>query len=239
MAMPVTPVIGLTIPMTSHGQKWVDYRESYLINIFLPSFMETYSPEYNYRFYLGIDEDDPLFSRLDQQNAIKEYFEQQLHLTPEFVIFRGIEKGYLTKMWNILAMKAYLDHCDYFYFCGDDILFLHQGWVEQCVITLIQHRNFGITGPVNKNGNVNILTQIFVSRYHLDIFGYAFPEEIKNWYLDDWINLVYSPCYVYRLENYHCYNQGGKERYNIVDANNLCRELVIRDRVKVQHYIHR
>ena len=31
-------------------------------------------------------------------------------------------------MWNILFKKAYNDNCDYFYQCGDDILFKTKGW---------------------------------------------------------------------------------------------------------------
>ena len=54
---------------------------------------------------------------------------------------------------------------------------------------LEENNNIGLTGPINNNSS--ILTQAFVSRRHMLIFGWFFPEEIKNWYCDDWYNIIY------------------------------------------------
>ena len=51
--------------------------------------------------------------------------------------------------------------------------------------------NIGICGPINLP-NKTILTQTFVSRKHYEIFKFYFPNEIKNWFCDDWINFVYE-----------------------------------------------
>ena len=101
-------------------------------------------------------------------------------------------------MWNVLFKKAYEDGCDYFYQCGDDICFKTEGWVNDCIKTLIKNRNIGLTGPINNNSS--ILTQAFVSRKHMEIFGWFFPKEIKNWCCDDWYNMVYYPKYLYPLK---------------------------------------
>jgi hypothetical protein len=126
----------------------------------------------------------------------------------------GINKGHLTAMWNRLFNKAYEDEYDYFFQCGDDILFETSGWVNACIATLQKSDNIGMTGPLNNNSR--ILTQSFVSRRHMELFGHYFPEEIINWCCDDWINLVYQNInHLYPLTTHSCLNIGGEPRYDI------------------------
>ena len=84
---------------------------------------------------------------------------------------------------------------------------------------LQQHNNIGLTGPINNNSR--ILTQAFVSRRHMEIFGWFFPEEIINWCCDDWYNWVYQPDYFYPLRQHFCSNQGGEPRYTINNTTNF------------------
>ena len=56
-------------------------------------------------------------------------------------------------------------------------------------------------------------TQTFVSRKHMEIFGYMFPEEIKNWCCDDWYNMIYTPSHFFPLTQHYCSNDGGAPRY--------------------------
>ena len=49
----------------------------------------------------------------------------------------------------------------------------------------------------------------------MDIFGWFFPKEIKNWCCDDWYNMVYHPKYLYPLYNHVAVNMGGQPRYVI------------------------
>jgi hypothetical protein len=132
----------------------------------------------------------------------------------EFVYMNGIGKGHLTVMWNRLFEKSYKDGADYFFQCGDDIEFKTVGWVNDCINTLNKSNNFGVTGPINNNPR--ILTQSFVSRKHMELFGYYFPPEILNWCCDDWINDVYKGINAfYPLSNHLCVNVGGAPRYEI------------------------
>jgi hypothetical protein len=77
----------------------------------------------------------------------------------------------------------------------DDISFKTKGWVNDCIKVLQANKDIGLTGPLNNNNK--ILTQSFVSRKHYELFGFYFPEEIINWYCDDWINIVYKKLYVF------------------------------------------
>ena len=83
---------------------------------------------------------------------------------------------------------------------------------------LEKNNNIGITAPicVAKNYQIpKILTQSFVSRKHMEIFGWYFPEEIINWFCDNWINAVYKPNHWFPLHEHYCSNDGGTERYTV------------------------
>jgi hypothetical protein len=132
----------------------------------------------------------------------------------QFICMDNIPKGHLTKMWNKLFNISYNDNCDYFFQCGDDIAFKTKGWINKCIEVLIKSNNIGMAGPINNNNK--ILTQSFVSRSHMELFGYYFPEEIINWCCDDWINLVYKNLgKLYPLKEHYCANLGGEPRYII------------------------
>jgi len=225
--------VGLLIPSTSHGREWQNSAETYLyttLNSFLTSTADPLQKiSCRYKFYIGIDRNDKILDtpafRTDINNIIKPF----AHIQIEYIYTDGIAKGHLTAMWNRLFAKALADGCDYFYQCGDDINFKTKGWVKDAIGTLKKNNNIGLTGPVNNNPH--ILTQSFVSRKHYDCFGYYFPEEIRNWFCDDWINAVYRGLNAYfPLKQHLCDNIGGIPRYCIDDQlRETYMELVNRD----------
>ena len=209
--------IGLLIPTTSKGRSWTSFKDMYLYCYTLKSFLTTYDMEHTYVFYIGIDNDDPLLTQPNIIQQCKRFIGVMKNVSITFVQFRNIPKGHLTTMWNILHKHAYEDSCDYFFQCGDDIEFQTKGWVNACIDVLQNNNNIGVTSPICRNNQL-ILTQSFVSRKHMDIFGVYFPEDIINWGCDDWINIVYKPEHFFPLMNYFCNNVGGRERY-VVDNN--------------------
>ncbi|MAR51358.1 MAG: hypothetical protein CML42_09560 [Rhodobacteraceae bacterium] len=237
--------IGIIIPTTTTGRNWKDVKETYLYNIFMKSFLNTYNKEYNYTIYLGIDDNDKLFSKENEKSVIKNFENIMPTVSIEFVSMNGIEKGWVTKMWNRLFKKAYDDNCDYFYQCGDDITFINIDWTKQSISNLRNHNNVGLTGPLDygrirtnprsclPGGERFIQTQTFVSRKHMETFGFFFPPEIKNWFCDDWITKVYYPDFFYPMRNKFIINQGGNPRYNPSGSlypndpvKKLCEELI-------------
>ena len=149
----------------------------------------------------------------------------------EFMYMDDISKGHLTIMWNVLFNKAYNDGCDYFFQCGDDINFKTTGWVNSCINALKQSNNIGLTGPLNNNAR--ILTQSFVSRKHMELFGFYFPPEIINWFCDDWINLVYKGMNkYYPLKEHKCDNVGGTERY-VINNDKFINKLDFQQKVNI------
>ena len=61
----------------------------------------------------------------------------------------------------------------------------------------------------------------------IDIFNFFYPEEITNWYCDDWINDLYREGMTFKLplDKYTCSNLGGSERYSIVHCSDLSTKL--------------
>ena len=206
--------IGMLLISTSRERDWKNIKESYLYKIFLKSFLLTMDEEFQYIIYIGIDKGDHLLDNEEQQAFITKFSRVFKNITFKFIVFdKSVKKGHHTVMWNIVHKKAYEENCDYFYQCGDDISFKTSGWTKDCIDMLKKHNNIGLTGPINNNSR--ILTQSFVSRKHMEIFGWYFPEEIINWGIDDWYNFVYQPDYFYPLTNHYCSNNGGKPRYAV------------------------
>jgi len=212
--------VGALILATSKNRdSWKMIQDTYLFNLTLKSFLLTHDKEHDYIFYIGIDKGDRIFDNETQQREITRFSKVYKNIEFKFVTIENIEKGHVTVMWNKLFDYAYAGGCDYFYQCGDDIQFKTNGWVNDSIRVMIENDNLGITGP--KNNNNRILTQAFVSRKHMEIFGWFFPAEIKNWCCDDWYNMVYHPKYLFPLNNHLAENNGGQPRYDIDNNPNF------------------
>jgi hypothetical protein len=244
--------IGFIIPSTSKNRdNWKSIKDSYLYRLSINSFISVMDKEHTYVYYIGYDSDDRIYADKEQHEDIYKVTTIFPNISFQFVDLDGIEKGYHTKMWNKLFKKAYDDNCDYFYQCGDDIRFKTKHWINDSIEELQKHNDIGLTGPVNNNPR--ILTQAFVSRKHMEIFGYFFPEEIINWCCDDWYNLVYKPNYFYPLMEHFASNDGGPPRYTInndasfheqekfhkklVELRAYANEIAERDKKKIETYI--
>lgn len=219
MTSELSKKIGVLIPTTSHGRpEWRNVTHTYLFNYTLKSFLQTMSLEHHYIFYIGIDDNDRIFSHLANRQMIYNLKANYPNTSYKFISMAPAKKGHLTKMWNILFKYAYEQGCDYFFQCGDDINFKSKYWINDAIRILEKNNNIGITAPicVAKNYQIpKILTQSFVSRKHMEIFGWYFPEEIINWFCDDWINAVYKPNHWFPLREHYCSNDGGTERYTV------------------------
>jgi hypothetical protein len=212
--------IALLIPCTSKGRpEWNSIKDTYLFNYSLKSFLLTQNPEYNYEFHIGYDYDDRIFSLKEQQDIINKFSIVFKNIQFFFIPFTNIPKGHVTKMWNVLFQNAYDNECNYFYQCGDDITFKTKNWVKDSIEILKKNNDIGLSGPINNNNR--ILTQAMVSRKHMEIFGWFFPEKIINWCCDDWYNWVYQPDYFYPLHKHFCSNDGGSPRYEINNNTNF------------------
>ena len=57
----------------------------------------------------------------------------------------------------------------------------------------------------------------------MELFGYYLPEEIINWFCDDWINEVYKATgHLFVLNDHLCGNMGGPPRYDVNNDPTFC-----------------
>ena len=203
----------LILATSKNRDAWVNIKDSYLYKMTLKSFLLTLDKEHEYIFYVGIDKDDRIFDKKYEQDNITNFSKVFKNVEFVFITMEEIPKGYVTLMWNKLFEDAYKRDCNYFYQCGDDMEFKTKGWINDCIKVLKANNDIGLAGPINNNNR--ILTQAFVSRKHMDIFGWFFPKEIKNWCCDDFYCKLYHPKYLYPLQNHFAVNMGGQPRYDI------------------------
>lgn len=219
--------IAFLVPSSSKNKTWSTYPDTYLHKHLLNSVFKTKDDNFDYVFYLGFDNTDTVYTSEKVLEDIIEECEQK-KFSVHIKIYEDVNPGHLTKMWNMLFDMAYKDGCDYFIQCGDDIEFLDIGWVAGSVEILKSKNNLGMIGPSDVD-YPRILTQTMVSRKHMEIFGYYFPEKIKNWYCDDWINFVYRNTELAHLHKGRCINHGGHhctQRYQVVSTVDSFENLV-------------
>jgi len=177
----------------------------------LYNFSKNINIKYKYNFYIGFNYNDKCLNNKD----ILDIFNND-NLTIQVIEFNNtIKSGHLTKMWNELFEISYNEN-DYFYQLGDDIIFENYNFLDIYIARL--NNNIGVTGYLTKN-KTNILTQSFVSKTHYLIFGFYFPESIKNWFCDDWISNVYKKFNLYKPLGAKIINNGGCERYSVEGSN--------------------
>ena len=97
--------------------------------------------------------------------------------------------------FNEVAKVAFEDDAEYFVRINDDTEFTTADWITLGTNALKTFKppNVGVVGPLCREGNTDILTHDMVHRTHLTIFGGTYyPDVFSNWWLDDWITVVYS-----------------------------------------------
>lgn len=232
--------IAVLIPLTSKNRDWKDIFSSFFYQKTFFSILKNYKEGIKIKFYFGIDNDEKIYTKENLNiifNKINDKLKEQISF--ELLIYENIEKEYLTKMWNILALKAYNKNIhDYYLQIGDDIIINDNNFLSKCIKIMLKNNNFGITGPTQIGGANTILTQSFVSNKHFKIFNKLFSEEIKNWHCDNWINDIYLPNYNYRINDSFIKNVGNPPRYKYESDSKVIDKLVLRDKQYLEEYIH-
>ncbi len=207
--------IAFCIPTTSRNTYNNSITDTPLNSILFKSLMnnhDCYDNELNIHLYIGYDYNDRLFSIKENQSILNEKY----HFLNIHWIKVEVEPGYVTKVWNILANKAINNNMDYLYILGDDIHIDRTPFIKEWINQLKVNNNIGwIAGD---NGNKNIPTQFFIHKTHHKIFSYIFPSEIKNWYCDNLLCMLYSPYYCKWLKEYKHLNKGGDPRYRPIEV---------------------
>ena len=209
--------------------------------ILFKSFFTTYNLNLEYKFYLGIDSDDKFYQDNIVQNDINKFINVMKNTSIEFLTIDSTNKGNVCFIWNELFKKAYKDNYDYFVQIGSDIYFQDKDWVNACIDLLKQNKDIGVVGMTDQgrkkyNPNDTLLTQSFVSRKHMEIFGFYYPHEFKNWFIDDWISEIYEKSNKKFIIPHRIYNCGGSPRYNVYGDRTLCDKMLIKYKDNIKKY---
>ena len=234
--------IAVIIPVTSNKCNFISFKDTDLFNILFKSFFTTYNLNLEYKFYLGIDSDDKFYQDNTVQNDINKFINVMKNTSIEFLTIDSSNKGNVCFIWNELFKKAYIDNYDYFVQIGSDIYFQDKDWVNACIDILKQNKDIGVVGMTDQgrkkyNPNDTLLTQSFVSIKHMEIFGFYYPHEFKNWFIDDWISEIYEKSNKKFIIPHRIYNCGGPPRYNVYGDRTLCDKMLIKYKDNIKKYM--
>jgi hypothetical protein len=190
--------IGLLIPMCSRNENYKSADDIPLFKYFLPSFIKTMSEGYDYKFYIGVDDNDMFYNK--HVKTVEERIRKCVGENVSVCLLENCNHK-PAHAWNKLLKVAYEDGCDYFFQLGDDIEIVSSEWTTKFIEHLMMWDNIGVVGPcepinhacrMNSSAKKVVIENIFFHRKHYNIFETLFHPSINNWYCDNWITDVYG-----------------------------------------------
>ena len=144
-------------------------------------------------------------------------------------------------MFIEMARAAYAAGANYFYRINDDTELIKH-WPRAFVNSLESLSSpFGVVGPFCDQGNKMILTHDFVHRTHMEIFEMNYyPPELTDWWMDDWISLVYGQTRTFKARDITVIHHTGAhgQRYTVDHSHQgLLEDLVERGRKKIRQFM--
>jgi hypothetical protein len=223
-AGPVRPIVAVLIPTSARGQGWKQAGESHLLATSLPSLLRNTEDGFEYRFYVGYDTDDAFYGREEVQRKITEWFRRELRWGQSAVLLPFANELHKPgPIFNFLSSAAAADGADYLYRINDDTRSMTPfAGAMVGALERMTPPQLGVAGPECRQGNQQILTHDFVHRSHLALFGLHYPSALPDWWMDDWISLVYPPGNTARVTAAVVEHHSAGPRY-AVDQRNLRR----------------
>ena len=188
------------ITATRSSKRWTNVSNTLLNKVLLPSLKETITDEealaWDINLFLGIDDNDTFWNKaFDADPTGLQLTNKPLFLQIHPIFVRKAPNRKDKIPFNEAAKAAFDEGAEYYVRINDDTEFITPNWITKGTISLQSFlpQNVGVVGPLCRDGNTEILTHDMVHRTHLQIFnGTYYPNVFNNWWLDDWITLVYS-----------------------------------------------
>ncbi len=219
--------IAFCIPTTSNDRDWTEFNQSYLNRIIAKTIPKTY----NIKLFVGYDETDKLFSKPENRPDNIE------NILIEWIMFSENYKGNPCGIWTSLGYEAVRQNYEYLMVCGCDISMpKNEIWLEVFINKLKENNNIGYSAGWSNNDQIP--TQFLIHKKHLEIFGFIFPPQIRNWQCDNYIYDLYGK-YGNWLKDYHLLNVGGEPRYTPDNCKNLKDILVKKHRKTLFKYLNK
>lgn len=225
----MTKEIAFCVPCCSYNRDWDNVYDSLLHKYFLSTLLQ-YPPDIKIDIFLGYNDDDKIFSDFEERCKLGAILIQNDNINLHWFEYNEDFRGRPTWIWNQLVEEAIEVGHNYFFCCGDDIVFpKDKGWINCMINTLKKNNNKGICA--GDSGNPNLpMTQFLIHKNHFKIKSWVFPPLIKNWGCDNWIQEVYHKKNVFYFPQYKLLNVGGDPRYDIEFNRRFISKLVDRYR---------
>jgi hypothetical protein len=225
---------------TRSTKSWRSISQTSLHTLLLPSIEKTISSDewstFRVEVIVAFDKGDAFW----ENAAHREGLVKDLHIPVSFV---SIPKKTDRKRipFNEACRSAYDYGADYIVRVNDDTQFITNGWITKGVRTLQAYEpaNVGVAGPTCRQGNTRILTHDMVHRTHMEIFADYYPPEFDNWWIDDWITLVYGSNHTTKLRDWEVRHHTDKHgtRYSPDHRQaKLLEPALDRGSKRIQHY---
>ena len=208
---------------------WNTLEDSRIIKNVVASTYRTTSMQWDkfeVQILVGADSDDAFWLQHADSLEVEARNNYAMHL--KFKFYRKRD-NFLP--FNDLMRDGYYTGSDYLLRINDDTEFTSSAWISLGVDTLKNFHppNVGVVGPSCQQGNTKIMTHDMVHRTHLDIFKTYYPVVFHNWYIDNWISLVYGPNRTKKIKNWtvvhHVEQQGQRYKQVTSDSQWLQREV--------------
>ena len=205
---PALPMIAICLGSTSRGVVNPGPDTMSVFRFFMPSIQETAECGFRYGVFLGYDVGDKYWDNDVTQKNMQTWFEDnvasslrdlnieiKLHLVS---LVNTIKKP--GPVFTAVTRAAYAAGAQFFYRVNDDSEFKSRTWSSAFTTKLLSlGKPYGVIGPLCTSpgqdhvwANNKILVHDFTHRLHMEIFNQQYyPEELSDWWMDDWITLVY------------------------------------------------
>eukprot|EP01041_Mallomonas_annulata_P004655 gene4655-9237_t len=220
-----------------------------LFSFLLPSLLRTVDCGFRYVYVLGYDKGDPFYDDEANMAMIKKWFKDNVERIMKdnniIISFKPVKvNNSLRKpgpVFNEMARAAYNIPADYFYRVNDDTELVSH-WPSIFVKSLHSlSKPYGVVGPTCHQGNQRILTHDFVSRIHMEVFEMNYyPPELVDWWMDDWISLVYGKQRTFKAHGVEVVHHTGAhgKRYEVDQSNERkLKGLIISGREKIRKWL--
>lgn len=171
------------IPSTSRKMNYNEVESCTLLNVLYDSLKKIDISKYT--FLIGIDDNDEFY--LKNIEEIKKRLPNNFH----FKFYDNYDKSYVCIV-NQLANTAIQEYnAEYLYIFADDLNVFKLDFIDTFIDYFKQHENIALGWGIDDN-NPYMCTHPFLSKRHVEIFGYFYPPSIKNWSCDVWAEKLYE-----------------------------------------------
>eukprot|EP00756_Hemistasia_phaeocysticola_P003781 Hpha_TRINITY_DN12448_c0_g2::TRINITY_DN12448_c0_g2_i1::g.42906::m.42906 len=193
-------VVAIVAPTRSQ-KTWKSLNDASLFTKLIPSINRTILPQerelISVRLHLAIDKGDQFWEK--NLSRLRELCASFVDVRAVFVKKDPLRPGRVPH--NNGCLQAYNDGADFIARVNDDTEFASVGWMSMAISALGRSDPpfVGVVGPLD-GVNTRILAHDFTHRTHMTIMKQNYyPVVFDNWYLDDWVTMVYRPGRLYRL----------------------------------------